>query len=87
MSANYRAACRARSHAEFVSKIGQVEDADESLGWLEFIVASELMKADQIEWELKEADELTGIFAASHRTAKERLEQQRRRRISRRRRQ
>jgi four helix bundle protein len=54
MSANYRAACRARSHAEFVSKIVQVEEeADESLGWLEFIVSSELMKADQIEWELR----------------------------------
>jgi four helix bundle protein len=40
---NYRASCRARSHAEFTAKIGTVaEESDETLGWLEFIAAGRL---------------------------------------------
>jgi len=73
VSANYRAACRARSRAEFIAKIGTVEEeADECVGWLELLVSTELLTAADVEWALNEAKELTAIFAASHLTAKRR---------------
>jgi len=73
VGANYRAACRARSNAEFVAKIGVVlEEADESAYWLEFIVLGELMKRKRVEPLLKEAEELTAIMAASRITASRR---------------
>jgi four helix bundle protein len=72
---NYRATCRARSHAEFTAKIGLVaEEADESLGWLQTIEEAELLTAP--EWLLalqmltREADELTAIFSKSAGTAR-----------------
>ena len=72
VSSNYRAACRGRSHAEFTAKIGTVaEEADETIGWLKLLESSGLLRADQIEWELQEANELTAIFAASFKTARE----------------
>lgn len=71
VGANYRAACRARSQADFVSKIGVVEEeSDESLYWLELIVESGLMKREQVQDLMKEADELTAIFAASMKSAR-----------------
>lgn len=71
VNANYRAACRARSRAEFAAKIGTVaEEADESVGWLELLLSSGLLNADQLRWELTEARELTAIMAASYRTAR-----------------
>ena len=71
VAANYRAACRARSQADFVHKLGIVEEeADESLFWLEMIVETELMPAARVEDLIKEADELTAIFVASRKTAK-----------------
>ena len=72
VGANYRAACRSRSKAEFVAKIGIVaEEADESAFWLELIVDGELMKHDLVMPLHKEAEELTAIFTASGRTAKQ----------------
>jgi four helix bundle protein len=61
--ANYRAACRARSGKEFISKLGTViEESDESLFWLEFCVATELL-SESIAGRLKrEANELVAIF-------------------------
>ena len=48
--ANYRAACRARSKAEFISKLGIVEEeADESAFWLEMIIEGELLKKQRVE--------------------------------------
>ena len=48
VAANYRAACRARSHAEFTARIGMVaEEADESSFWLDFIAAASLVSAPQ----------------------------------------
>ncbi len=71
VGANYRAACRARSHAEFIAKIGLVEEeSDESGFWLEISQETQLARADAIEPLLKEADELTAIFARSTMTAR-----------------
>jgi four helix bundle protein len=71
VAANYRAACRARSRAEFVAKIGIVtEEADESALWMELLVDAGVIKKEQVEPLLKEARELTAIFTASRHTAK-----------------
>ena len=70
VGANYRAACRARSRAEFASKIGTVaEEADESLYWLEVIDEGKLVSHQKIASLLKEADELTAIFTSARRSA------------------
>lgn len=71
VAANYRAVCRARSNADFVSKLGIVlEEADESLFWLELLGDSGVTQNDKIAPLLREADELVSIFVASLRTAK-----------------
>lgn len=71
VGANYRAACRARSHAEFVAKLGIVEEeADETLYWLEMIVETELLPEARLAELMREANELTAIFTASGRTAR-----------------
>lgn len=69
VAANYRAACRGRSTAEFSAKLQIViEEADESLFWLELIVESGLLPRERLSDLLKEADELTAIFVASRKT-------------------
>ena len=66
VGANYRASCRARSRAEFIAKIGVVEEeADESGFWLELIVEGSLLPLIKVTELLKEANELTAIMAAS----------------------
>jgi four helix bundle protein len=68
---NYRASCRARSHAEYTAKIGIVaEEADESLGWLEFAEAASLLASAELGRLIREAGELTAIMSASHGTAR-----------------
>ena len=70
VAANYRSACRARSRAEFIAKIGVVEEeADETLFWLELIVDTNLLGAERIQPLLQEADELVAIMAASRKSA------------------
>jgi four helix bundle protein len=70
IGANYRAACRGRSRAEFASKIGTVaEEADESLYWLELISEGGLLPESQLSFLMQEADELTAIFTAARRTS------------------
>ena len=70
VGANYRAVCRARSNADFVSKMGVVlEEADESSYWLELLVESGLVAEQKLSELLREAEELTAIFAASRITA------------------
>jgi len=70
VAANYRAACRARSRAEFIAKIGIVEEeADESCFWLELIIDSGLLNEDRIRPLLSEAGELVAIMAASSKSA------------------
>ena len=62
---------RARSQAEFVSKIGiVVEEADETVYWLECLIESGIVKEDLLKELLTEANELVAIFAASHRTSR-----------------
>ena len=71
VGANYRAACRARSQADFISKITIVEEeADESCYWLELIEEAKLMKKELLADIMIEASELTAIFTASGKTAK-----------------
>ena len=71
MGANYRAACRSRSKAEFVAKIGIVaEESDESAFWLELIMDANLLKTELASPLHQEAEELTAIFTASGRTAR-----------------
>jgi four helix bundle protein len=66
VAANYRAACRSRSRAEFVSKIGVVEEeADETALWLELIVADKILPEKKVASLLMEANELVKIMAAS----------------------
>jgi four helix bundle protein len=70
VAANYRAACRARSRAEFIAKIGVVEEeADESCFWLELIIDSGLLTDERIRPLLSEASELVAIMAASRKSA------------------
>jgi four helix bundle protein len=70
VAANYRAACRARSRAEFIAKIGVVEEeADETAFWLELFIDSKIRSKTQIEPLLKEAGELVAIMAASRKSA------------------
>ncbi|PYX62356.1 MAG: four helix bundle protein [Acidobacteria bacterium] len=71
VAANYRAACRARSKAEFISKIGTVvEEADETVFWLEILTETGIVRAERIQDLLIEGNELLAIFAASLQTAK-----------------
>ena len=71
VGANYRAACRAKSHADFVSKIGNVvEEVDESVYWLEMIAAAEIASGQDLRSLLSEANELSHIFNQSQLTAK-----------------
>ena len=71
VGANYRAACRARSQADFISKITVVEEeADESAFWMELIIEAEILKKQLVTALLQEANELTAIFTASGETAK-----------------
>ncbi|HEY5992491.1 MAG TPA: four helix bundle protein [Candidatus Udaeobacter sp.] len=70
VAANYRAACRARSKPEFISKLGTVEEeADESAFWLELIIDAGLMNESKIRRLLNEASEIVAIMASSKKTA------------------
>ena len=71
VGANYRAAGRARSKAEFIAKIGiVVEEADETVFWIECLIESGIVKSDLLTDLLSEANELLAIFVASPRTAR-----------------
>ena len=71
VAANYRAACRARSIADFIAKMGIVEEeADETLFWLELLGESELVSATKLAAIKQEANELIAITVASIKTAR-----------------
>ena len=71
VAANYRAVCRARSRAEFLSKLGLViEEADESAFWLELLSEAGLLPAKRLRDLQSEANQLVAIFNASRTTAK-----------------
>jgi len=72
MAANYRAAGRARSMAEFVAKMGVVvEEADETVLWLELLTDSGIIPRKKMDNMLDEANQLMLIFSASRKTAKD----------------
>ena len=71
IAANYRAAGRGRSKAEFIAKLGVViEEADETVLWLELLVESGIMKAAKLHALLDEGNQLLALFAASWNTLK-----------------
>jgi len=71
VGANYRSACRAKSNADFVAKMGIVEEEiDETMYWLELFIEIGILKAEDVEVILKEANELLAIVVASIKTAR-----------------
>ena len=71
VAANYRADCRGRSKAEFVSKLAIVEEeADETMFWLELIQEMSICKVPLVDDLLRESDEIVAIIVASIRTTK-----------------
>jgi four helix bundle protein len=71
VAANYRAVCRSRSRADFISKLAVVtEEADETVFWLELLVETGIVREVQLEKLLTEANELIRIFGSSLHTAK-----------------
>jgi len=71
VGANYRSSCRARSPADFIAKMGIVEEeADESLYWMELLIEAGIVKPENIEALMKEGDELLAITVASINTAR-----------------
>ena len=69
--ATYRAACRARSRAEFVAKMGVAEEeADETLYWLELLLETHLAESGTVQRLITEATELVAIFSAGRKTAR-----------------
>jgi len=70
VAANYRAACLAQSKKSFIAKLSIViEECDESLFWLQFILDEELILENKIKDLIQEAAELTSIFISSRKTA------------------
>ncbi len=70
VAANYRGACRARSRAEFIAKLGVVEEeADESAFWLELIIETDLLSLGKVKPLLIEAREIVAMMASSKKTA------------------
>ena len=73
-AANYRAACRAKSSRDFIAKMGIVEEeSDETVFWLELIIASGLVNEEHVAPILKEANEIVAMTVRSLITAKENL--------------
>jgi len=71
VGANYRAACRARSTADFISKMGIVEEeTDESIYWMELLIEAEIVGFAKLNSLMKEADELLAITVSSIKTAR-----------------
>ena len=72
VGANYRAACRAKSTADFISKLSIVEEEnDESIYWMELLIESETVKENLLQNLMKEADEILSIIVSSIKTSKE----------------
>jgi four helix bundle protein len=72
VGANYRASCRAKSQADFIAKMGIVEEeADESIYWMELLVESGLVRQELLDNLSNEADELVAIVVTSIKTAKQ----------------
>lgn len=77
VGANYRSACRGRSKAEFIAKLGVVvEEADESAYWLELVIEGDLRAGNLVEPLLQEANELTATTVGSCKSAQSSIENQ-----------
>jgi len=77
VGANYRAVCRARSGREFVAKMNIVlEEADETLFWIEIIMAKQWINNSELEVIWKEGNELTAIFVSSLKTVNNKINTQ-----------
>jgi four helix bundle protein len=71
--AHYREAIRARSTAEFISKLeGALQELEETIYWLELLIESEIVIESRLQGLLHEAEELISIFVSSAKTAKRR---------------
>jgi four helix bundle protein len=71
IGANYRAACRGRSRAEFIAKLGIVlEEADETVFWLKLFQEGNIFPAERLNDLVREANELTAVFVSSVRSAR-----------------
>ena len=74
VGANYRAACRAKSRADFIAKMGIVEEeCDESIYWMELLIEARIVEERLLADLMKEADELIAIVVASIKTARTRM--------------
>jgi four helix bundle protein len=75
VAANYRAVCRARSRPEFLAKLAIViEEADESLFWLELLIDAGLVSEPKLRELKSEGNQLVAIFNASRTTARKRVQ-------------
>jgi four helix bundle protein len=71
VGSNYRAACRAKSTADFIAKMGVVEEeTDETIYWMELLVEGGILQIDTVKTLMKEADELLAITVSSIKTAR-----------------
>ena len=71
VGANYRAACRAKSRADFIHKMGTVEEeTDETSYWLEMIIRAKMLPAKRLQPLLDESNEILAVVVASINTAK-----------------
>ncbi len=71
VAANYRAACRARSDAEFIAKMGIVEEeADESMFWMELLMETGIVKKDLLDDLYKETNEIVAMVVSSINTTR-----------------
>jgi four helix bundle protein len=71
VGANYRAACRARSSPDFISKMGIVEEeADESIYWMELLIDCGLIRKDDVSHLLNEANQILAMTVSSIKTAR-----------------
>jgi len=76
VGANYRAACRARSSPDFISKMGIVEEeADESIYWMELLIDCGLIRKDDISHLLNEANQILAMTVSSIRTVRRKKQQ------------
>ena len=78
VGANYRAACRAKSTAEMISKLGIVlEEADETLYWMELLVESELMPVHRLKSLMAETNEIVAMLVSSLKTLRSKSKESR----------
>ena len=73
MASNYRATCRGRSKADFIAKMGIVEEeTDESLFWMEMLIDAGIVMSEHLTDLMKEGDEILSIIVATLKTSKSR---------------